>query len=188
MIINITNQIYKKTFQKHDDLKDDLLSAIEKTFGQSYDKDGMKISNTDFFKMPEPTLYADLFFKNFVKEISEDAKSNGCDEWQINDVWFSQFKNGDQQKWHCHTKCHYTNIYYLELPHSSLVTQIYNPFENKIFDIECVEGDVISFPSWFAQRSLDNETEDRKTIIGYNISFDIVNDDYILITDDIEEF
>lgn len=188
MIENIyKNYVYKTTFKKHNDIKDSLLEAIDQTFAQSHKSENSKISKTDFFKMPEPVAYADIFFRNYAHNITEIAHLNGCNEWQINDVWFQQYLKDDTHHWHTHSKCHFTNVYYLELPNKTMTTQIYDPVEQNYLDIECNEGEVITFPAWLPHRSLPIDTEERKTIISYNISLDITNTRYITIQDDIEE-
>ena len=185
MIENIyKNFVYKVSSQHHNDAKHDLLEAIDKTFGQSHASENSKITKTDFFKMPEPTLYADLFFKSNFSNITQIAHLNGCNEWQINDVWFQQYKKNDTYHWHTHPKSHFTNVYYLELPSSEMTTQIYDPIEQKCLDIKCNEGDVITFPAWFPHRSIPLESEERKTIISYNISLEITNTDHMMIIDD----
>lgn len=180
-------QIIRNKFAAHSDLKEHLLEAIDNTFAQSHEAAGSKISNTDYFKAPEPTLYSDLFFRNFVPELTDLARKLGSNEWAVDDIWFQQYLKDDTHHWHTHAKCHFTNVYFLELPDTSLTTEVYDPFDQRILELECNEGDVITFPAWVPHRSAPNPSDQRKTIISFNTSLHITNDNYIIFRDEIEE-
>jgi hypothetical protein len=89
---------------------------------------------------------------------------------QLVSMWFQQYNIGGFHDWHVHPYCHFTNIYFVELPDSKLTTQIKNPFNNhSIMDVVVNEGDILTFPSFFSHSSPLTETN-RKTIISFNIN------------------
>ena len=55
----------------------------------------------------------------------------------------------------------FSNVYYLECP-DSYVTEF------KDFNIECKEGDILSFPAFLPHRSPIIDKEERKTVIAFN--------------------
>ena len=50
-------------------------------------------------------------------------------------MWFQQYNVGGFHDWHVHPRCHFTNVYYLELPDTNLVTEIKNMASDAKLDL-----------------------------------------------------
>ena len=84
----------------------------------------------------------------------------------IHNWWFQIYDKDSKHGWHTHPGSHFTNVYFIELPDSTLATEIkgHNNLNIK-------EGDLITFPAYWPHRGPINTTNKRKTIISFNISF-----------------
>ena len=87
-------------------------------------------------------------------------------EWSIQNGWFQQYLKSGNHGWHTHPQSHFTNVYFVELPHKSLATEI---FKHKKIKVE--QGDLLTFPAFYYHRSPLNNLDKRKTIISFNSSF-----------------
>jgi hypothetical protein len=129
------------------------------------------ISHTDWNLPPElKREYLDYFFEiiePYMLKISKEFKSKKC---EIDNIWFQQYYKSDLHRWHTHAKCHFTNVYFVELPCKSLGTEI---LDQEKLDLH--EGDLLTFPSYLYHRSPRNLGEKRKTVISFNTNFE----DYI---------
>lgn len=126
------------------------------------------ISHTDW-NLPRETKreYLEYFLeiiKPYMLKIANELKSKTC---HIDNAWFQQYKKNNVHQWHTHAKCQFTNVYFVELPLSSLGTEILDQEKLKL-----KEGDLLTFPSYFYHRSPINLTNKRKTIISFNCSFE----------------
>jgi hypothetical protein len=52
---------------------------------------------------------------------------------------------------------------------------LYDDINKSIIDLDVKEGDLVTFPAYIIHRSKNNKSNDRKTIISFNTSFDITN-------------
>jgi len=94
------------------------------------------------------------------------CKQLKCQTWEIQNIWFQQYKEGDEHDWHNHPHTQFSNVYFLELPSTNMKTEFAtHP------DINVSEGDVITFPAHLVHRSKPNQSNKRKTIISFNSSF-----------------
>ena len=145
-----------------------LLFLIDKIPNNPLKERNDNISHTDWNLPPElKREYLDYFIeiiKPYMLKISKELKSKKC---EIGNIWFQQYGKNSTHQWHTHTHCHFTNIYFVELPSKNLGTEILNEEKLKLR-----EGDLLSFPSYFYHRSPINLGTKRKTIISFNSNFE----------------
>lgn len=127
------------------------------------------ISHTDW-DLPKTVkrAYIDYFLKN----IFDDYAKYFCnlfkiDNVQIINMWFQIYKKGDFHSLHTHADAHFTNVFFINLPHKNLKTKIYS-FYKKELSFEIKEGSIISFPAFYKHESLKNNYEEEKIVIAFN--------------------
>jgi hypothetical protein len=86
-------------------------------------------------------------------------------ELKIQNYWFQQYYYNNYHDWHNHPQCHFSSVYYLELPKGTPITEFKVSQE-----IEAKEGDIITFPGYLFHRSPPNGLKKRKTVIVFNSS------------------
>ena len=64
-------------------------------------------------------------------------------------------------------KTNFTNVFYINLPHREIKTQIKDKYKN--FNINVEEGDILSFPGYYAHCSPINIYDESKIIISFNM-------------------
>ena len=164
--------MWVKKFKKHKQIKNKLLKLIEEIpKSQVYQSEQNKISHTDFY-LPSntPRKYLEYFYKNIGSHMSELCDTFYSKEWNIYSSWFQQYYQGDVHGWHNHGESQFAGVYYLEMPETHMVTDFLDGSE-----IEASEGDILIFPSYKYHRSKENTSKKRKTVIAFNLSFDIWN-------------
>ena len=99
--------------------------------------------------------------------------------------WFNQYyaNSGSEHPWHCHATnvresnqkniCQdFTNIYYLELDDKSLTTILKDPDTDEEIIPDVKEGQILTFASDILHRAPRNFSNNRKTVIPFNIMFE----------------
>jgi len=77
-------------------------------------------------------------------------------------------------------------VYYLELPDNAPKTELIDQYNiNKKITVDAKEGDIVIFPSFVIHRAPKMLTDDRKTIISFNLEFDIINEIIFSIIDNL---
>jgi hypothetical protein len=161
--------------ENHAEIKPILLDLIDKMPNievTSSTTEHDKISKSDYdvpkevcreyWKVIEPIAY------NVVcKSLFEKFKYQ---EVEIDNYWFQQYNQSDTHGWHVHGRCHWINVYFIELPNESVKTQILDYRREGLIDYQAKEGDIITFPSMLYHRSPPNPCRDRKTIVSFNLS------------------
>jgi hypothetical protein len=157
-------------FKKH---KKVLLDLISKMPDKDRKNNGEQISKTDW-NVPKDynREYLNYFYNIIQEHMYKMCDFLHTDKWIITNAWFQQYKNTDRHDWHTHTGCHFTSVFYLELPEKRYSTQIFNSFTKKIIKVNVKEGDILTFPSYLNHRSIVNNSNKRKTIISFNSNFD----------------
>ena len=173
--IQIDDCIVHGKIKKHLEIKDSILSEINKTSdGDLKQKDSFytdSISKLDWNKSADiERPWLKIFLSVFLENLQEAIASIGYAKAVIKNVWYQQYLEGDTHGWHIHGE-HYTGVYYLEFPEGCSQTEIVSPYNFKVEKIDVVEGDFIIFPAHCIHRGLPN-TKKRKTIISYNFSID----------------
>ena len=157
-------------FKKH---KKVLLDLISKMPDKDRKSGVEQISKTDWNVPKDYNREYLNYFYNIIQEyMFKMCDFLYTDKWIITNAWFQQYKNTDRHDWHTHTNCHFTSVFYLELPEKKYSTQIFNSFTKKIIKVNVKEGDILTFPSYFNHRSIVNKSIKRKTIISFNSNFD----------------
>jgi hypothetical protein len=161
---------YKRPVESHRLFKEDILKAISTT-PSLYNTTPIENHLTDYhistsLKRDYDQLVMPAIIEH-TKSFENHYKFGGT---QLVSMWFQQYHASGFHDWHVHPGCHFTNVYFIELSDSSLTTQIRNPFDNHdIIDVNVVEGDILTFPSFFYHRA-PTVTTDKKTIISFNIN------------------
>ena len=161
--------LFIKPFKKHKELKKTFLKLIDSLPISKKES----VSNTDWYLPKEHKReYVDLFYKNIVDHMKFVCEELKCQKWEIQNTWFQQYKEGDEHKWHNHGHAQFSNVYFLELPSTSMKTEFATHPE-----INVSEGDIITFPAYLVHRSKPHPSNKRKTVIAFNSSF-IYGEDY----------
>jgi cupin superfamily acireductone dioxygenase involved in methionine salvage len=159
-------------FKAHSKLKSKVLGAIEQIAPITISAPGHQIYKTDW-NYPNQTVrpYVEIIHNDVSAELNIVFKDFGFDRYNVHNIWFQQYQLTDTHGWHTHTDCHYTCIYYVELPDGAPSTQFLDPLDNTtIFKIDIKEGDILIIPSMIKHRSPPVEHNVRKTIISFNAS------------------
>lgn len=159
-------------FEAHSRLKQALLCAIDNTTFDNIELGDYRISKTDWnLSDTVPRPYINVISNDLTGTLQSAFTSMGFDKYQIHNVWFQQYTTNAEHPWHNHAGCHFTCIYYVELPDDSLLTQFINPVDQStVFQIDAKEGDILLIPSIIKHRSPKVTSNSRKTIISFNAS------------------
>lgn len=159
-------------FEAHERLKQDLLRAIDETESASIKLADYQITNTDWnTECSQTRPYVDVISVELAKTLKAAFIEMGFDQYQVHNVWFQQYTNKSCHPWHNHGGCHFTCIYYVELPDDSLLTQFLDPIDQKsVFQIDAKEGDILIIPSLLKHQAPEVTSDVRKTIISFNAS------------------
>lgn len=117
-----------------------------------------------------------LFLPSFMNKLEAMFNHLGYHGVKLNDVWFQQYFKGDTHGWHIHGST-FTGVYYLEFNDQSPSTQLLDPFnQNEIITVDVKEGDLLVFPSFIIHRAPEIMTDQRKTIISFNIDLEYITE------------
>jgi cupin superfamily acireductone dioxygenase involved in methionine salvage len=159
-------------FKAHKKLKNKILGAIEQIAPNTISALDHQIYKTDWNQSTTiPRPYVEIIHSDISSELDNVFKNFGFDRYNVHNIWFQQYQLNDIHGWHTHANCHYTCIYYVELPNGAPSTQFLDPLDNEtIFKINVNEGDILIMPSMIKHRSPSIENNVRKTIISFNAS------------------
>ena len=164
------DRIFINKIKEHPKIKKILLKQIQDTPKSCFEK----ISFTDW-KMPsniERPYFEETFktiLKKYYLKISKKlyGKHSNIIKLIIHNYWFQMYDKDSTHVWHTHAERQFTNVYFLELSNKKYATNIFG-----IKNLNVREGDLLTFPSYLLHRSPVNKTNERKTIISFNTSFD----------------
>ena len=122
-------------------------------------------------------------------QVINSIKNNYPDrDWSSGDVtesWFNQYieDSGAEHPWHHHAESerksgeknpciNLASIYYVELPDESLITILKDPETGKEVIPDVKEGQILTFGADILHKSPRNFSNNRKTVIPFNIMFD----------------
>lgn len=152
--------------------KYELINLIKKIPLNKY----KNISHTDWNLPPSMER---KYFKYFLDNIFLDfgkqfCKYFNCEKVELINAWFQVYKKGDLHFKHTHPNAHFTNVFYLNLPHQNLKTKI-TLLNKKKLDVEIEEGCIASFPAFYTHESPINNFKNDKIIISFNTNL-LTND------------
>ena len=164
---------FKGKMHNHHLIKNSLLAAFENTPNQPIKDFSQKISSTDWMYANMHRPWLDIFYSNLESYMIEMRDALQCKNYMIQKAWFQSYSTGDFHNWHTHPDTNWTNIYYLNMPNSSLKTEILDYNSNEILTtVEVEEGDILSIPASLLHRSAKNTYTTQKVIISFNSDFD----------------
>ena len=159
--------IWKYTLPTHDKIKSKLLDIIENYEPVKEYPD--TISKTDFYDSGKRE-YWNILNEGLEPLWKEISNKYWVEEW-YSKLWFQQYCNNDFHGWHLHSEASISMSYLLELPDSRYSTEFIDSENNKRFQLNVCEGDVIIFPSYAIHRAPIIKSDIRKTTIAINLNF-----------------
>jgi len=159
--------------KEHRQNKDAMLSAIQEMPDINLDRLTESIQKTDYILTSDyHRKYLDIFYPMIEPYMVEMSKMLKCEKWGIHNAWFQQYENGGTHGWHTHPHAQFTNIYFLECPESSMITELCDILQRKKINLSAIEeGDILTFPAFMLHKSKKLDSSNRKTIISFNSSF-----------------
>jgi hypothetical protein len=153
----------------HIRIKNDILKVIKNAGKFSVEDSTQRIFNTNYYlksELQDRFKEIPIILKNELQIcINLFNKEFNYSYFNINDLWFQQYLNGDFHGIHSHPGCNFSSVYYLELDSLSAKTSFW--YLNKEFEYSIKEGDILTFPSFYKHRSFPNKGS-RKTVIAFN--------------------
>ena len=154
--------IFKSKVDNHEQFKKILLQQINLIPKNSIMSENDNISHTDW-NLPKAMerKYSSLFVEVVSPHLEMIRKKLNVFKVQIDNFWFQIYGENGKQEWHTHPHTHFSNVYYLECPKGAGTE-----FQN--LDVQCEEGDILSFPAFLPHRSPPLLSNSTKTIIAFN--------------------
>ena len=162
---------------EHKDFKQYMLDYIIKQPSNPLVELKDDITNTDWQHSYNNDRDYVIRFKNILNTyLLEVAEVLYTKTFKINNMWYQQYAKNSTHQWHYHNQTNWSAVYFLELPNIECTTQIFDIPDNKIvYEKEIKEGDLFIFPANILHRSPKNLKNDVKSIISFNLDFDVVN-------------
>tara|TARA_R100001163_G_C4933058_1_gene108166 strand:+ start:65 stop:565 length:501 start_codon:yes stop_codon:yes gene_type:complete len=150
------------------EIKDKLLEQIHLIPTNPIVENDQNILHTDW-NLPSAMHreYEKLFFEIIRPHLQDVTTKLGCAFYGITRLWFQKYGTKGHHGWHTHPGAQYSNVYYLECPEGGST-------KFKDIDVNCEEGDLLSFPAFLAHQSPPCLSETPKTIISFNCDFSVV--------------
>jgi hypothetical protein len=159
------DQIKPQLLQYIDEMPDNSIRPTMNTF------DSISKTDWDLREGVNDRKYLDFIKPIIVNAMHESFRSFRIQGLHFEDFWFQQYYRSDTHGMHVHSGCHWSNVYFVELPNSNVKTDIMAIGNTKLIDYEASEGDIVSFPSMLYHGSPPNPSNERKTIISFNSNF-----------------
>ena len=157
-------------FNVHSKIKDQLLTLINESPNQTINNKTDNILKTDFY-IDEYRDYKKFLLPHLTPHMKEVFRPLQISGFELGNMWFQQYIKDNTHDWHIHGNCHWTNVYFVELADANEKTQINNIYNNEQINYNATEGDIITFPSFLYHRSPNIQSDNRKTIISFNLNF-----------------
>lgn len=168
----ISCPFFVKKFEKHIEIKEKLLSLIDEQQATTVNESDLseRISRTDWkIDSNEQRPYWSFLQPNLAEHVQEIYKTLEYTEIQFGNHWFQQYYTTDMHGWHRHANCSWANVYYIELSPDAPATHLKDPITGDIYHVDAKEGDILTFPSFILHCSPPNESQNRKTVVAFNI-------------------
>jgi len=157
-------------FEKHTQLKNDIIKAIRKTSSTLVNKPD-EVINTDWYADKNIIKYylAILLepFSHHMQGVFDRLKHK---EITYIDFWFTEYKKNYKYYKHQHLKTSWVSIYYLQLPKNTPITNFHNIFNDDVFIPKIKEGDIFTFPGFIWHWSPVNISNKNKIVISCNVA------------------
>ena len=158
MIIKpVTDYYFINNNKHHQSIKPHLLNS-------------MAVGNQDYIK-----LFS--FFLNV--ELSKILKKLNCEKQATGNISFKQYKKEDNTnlgKWESCLNFNYRNIYCVDTPNQIMQIDLSNRLNKDLISLNIKEGDLLTFPSTLAYKIPKDLTDNIKTIIFCDTSFEVYKD------------
>jgi len=161
------NYIFKSKVDNFEKIKVELLEKINLIPTNSFKDSSQNIMHTDW-NIPTTVHreYASLFFETVKPHVEGVTKKLGAKFYNIDNFWFQRYSGTGHHDWHTHPRSHFSNVFFLECPENASTK-----FKN--IEVNCEEGDVLSFPAFLPHRSAPFASNLIKTVIAFNSNFDV---------------
>lgn len=84
-------------------------------------------------------------------------------------MWYHQMHKSDYITWDNHQYCQWSGVYFIEVPDKKYITEFLDPHTQEVIQPDATAGDMIIFPSWLLHRAPKMQTDQRKSIIAWNM-------------------
>ena len=188
--IKINTSAILKKFKYHQEIKDDLLKKIDDSYNDNLNvKDdyyGDEIHRLDWSKnLDYNREWVRLVKPKLEEHFNECAIDLNYKNCEVRGMWYQQYLKNNVHGWHTHGE-NYTGVYYLEFSKESPKTELIDQYDiHKKITIDAKEGDIIIFPSFIIHRAPKITNDIRKTIISFNLQFNLVNEKIFSIIDNL---
>ena len=188
--IKLSTTAILKPFKYHNQIKENLLSKINNSYNDNLNiKDqyyGDEIHRLDWSKnLDYGREWIQLVKPKLEKHFNECANDLNYKNSEIRGMWYQQYTKNNTHGWHTHGE-NYTGVYYLEFPKGSPKTELIDQYNiNKKITINAKEGDVVIFPSFIIHRAPKVINDIRKTIISFNLQFNLIDEKIFPIIDNL---
>ena len=167
-------------------LKDDFSAPVECDYKSHISKTNWQ---DDIFGEEWAQIWPHFLSPSDQFQVVNSIKNNYPDrDWssgEVTESWFNQYiaESGSDHPWHHHAdsarkageknpSIHLASIYYVELPDRSLTTILKDPETGKEIIPDVKEGQILTFASDILHKSPRNLSNNRKTVIPFNIMFE----------------
>lgn len=127
-----------------------------------------EIFKKNFIDSKEPNYYNILepYLNKILKDLSVYDKSVTLN---VSQGWFNQYTKLNYYFYHWHPGARWAVVYYVELPTNGPKTEFENFFGSPVTP-NVQEGNILVFPGWLKHKSPPNLSNNRKTIIAFNVA------------------
>jgi len=96
-------------------------------------------------------------------------------------MWYHQMQKSDYIGWDNHQYCQWSGVYFIEVPDPKYITEFLDHHSLEVMQPAATyAGDMIIFPSWLLHRAPIMQTDQRKSIISWNMDVTYVfSDEYL---------
>ena len=178
--LNLNTTAILKYFKWHNLMKEELLSKISETTYDDVNITSEYYSDQHMSDWSRSLDFDREWVKCIMPRLGEHFDTCANDlNYQVcytKEIWFQQYNKNNTHGWHIHGRT-YTGVYYLEFPDGSPKTELIDQGDtNQKIVVDAKEGDIIIFPSFIIHRAPKVTNDNRKTIISFNLEFDMINE------------
>jgi len=162
----------------HQEIKEKVLQQIDEqpTFtrlSEPFDNVNITKSDWETNRWDHSRPWANTLMEHLGPHLGEVTKLLGYVEYKIHELWFQQYEKSSGHGWHVHGS-NWTNVYFLEFPEDCPKTEFIDPLTQiTVQQFNVKEGDVLTFPSYVIHRAPVNNSDNRKTIVSWNMDTEL---------------